>query len=342
MPVAHDGCTGAKKKKRWVRKGEDMMDLGRCRRCGTGITGEQQEYCPDCAADVRGKRGKGRWFLASTVITLLLIGAVYAYGGRNPWNFSWDALLGRPAAVVNGEPVSRSAMQERVNVSRRMLEREYGRELFAGERGSALLAELERDVLEKMVEEQLIAQEARRLNIVISDEQVNREMRKIGSEVYGTWENCQASLGEDGISPEYLAGHVRKLLLFREVNKVKTAGGSGQNAAGWLVQARQNAEVTVNRTAALRPVLSGGAGSCCGAGGGGGGQSSSVGDPVAPELKAKASAAALAEYRKTDPSGQQGAEARVIDYGCHVQVDIEQAGRIVKSYTYQDGQVAEN
>jgi len=59
-----------------------------------------------------------------------------------------------------------------------------------------------------------------------------------------------------------------------------------------------------------------------------------------PGLKEKAGAAALGEYHKTDPAGQ-GVEARVTDYGCHVQVDIEKGGRVVKSYAYQDGEALE-
>ena len=160
-----------------------------------------------------------------TVVILILAGAVYSYGEKNAWEFTWDALLGRPAAVVNGEPVARSALRERMDISRRMVERQYGKELFAGERGRALLAELERDVLEKMVEERLVAQEARRLKITVGDERVRQELQTIGREIYGTWEKFQASLREDGISPEYLAAHVRNLLLFREVNKAKAPPG---------------------------------------------------------------------------------------------------------------------
>ena len=320
-----------------------IVDHGQCSRCGKEITGGNDGYCSDCRDDIRSRRVKGRWFLMGTVVILILAGAVYSYGEKNSWDLSWDALLGRPVAVVNGEPVGRPALRERMNISRRMLEREYGKELLAGDRGRALLTELERDVLEKMVEERLVAQEARRLNIVVSDELVDREMRKIGSEVYGTWENCQTSLLADGISPESLAEHVRNLLLFREVNKAKTTSGGNPERyrAAWLVQARQSASVIVNETAGPTLVAFRGAGSCCGSDGSGGGLSSSAEGQVAPELKEKAGAAALAEYRKTNPAGQ-GAEARVIDYGCHVQVDIEQAGKVVKSYTYQDGQVFEN
>jgi hypothetical protein len=324
------------------RKGEMSVDQIQCSRCGREITGETEGYCPDCREDMRHKRMKGRWFLASTVAILILAGAVYAYGEKNAWDFSWDALLGRPAAVVNGEPVARSAVRERLNISRRMVEREYGKETFTGERGRGLLAELERDVLNKMVEERLVVQEAGRLKITVGDEQVRQEVETIGREIYGTGEKFQASLKEDGISPAYIAAHVRNLLLFREVHKAKTPPGVNpdQYTAVWLVQARQNAKVTLNRTADPLPASFGGLGSCCGSSGGGCSLSHSAAGPVAPELKEKAGAAALAAYCKTNPAGQ-GTEARVIDFGCHVQVDIEQAGRVVKSYTYQDGQAFE-
>ncbi|MHB8771251.1 MAG: SurA N-terminal domain-containing protein [Syntrophales bacterium] len=330
-----------------------MTELAQCRRCGKEAADGQEGYCPDCAAEVRNKRRSSRWFLASAVVGLLLVGVVYAYGELNPRDYSWDALMGRPAAIVNDEPIGRSAARQRIEVGKRMLEREYGKDLFSGDRGKALLAELERDVLEKMVEERLVAQEARRLNVTVSDALVEQEMQRIGSEVYGSWEQCRTSLSADGISPEDLAGHVRNLLLFREVSRAKAAPGADpdRTVALWLVQARQEAKIILSTAVAPRRVGLPGVGSCCSSGygassggcggrGGGCGQPSSAG-PVAQELKEEAGAAALAEYRKTEPAAQ-GVEARVTDYGCHLQVDVEKEGRVLKSYAYQDGQISEN
>src|SRR5512138_3542795 len=124
-----------------------IEDQKQCGRCGKAISGEDGEYCSDCLSGVRRKRATGRWFLMGTVVILILAGAVYSYGEKNAWEFTWDALLGRPAAEVNGEPIARSALRERTDVTRRMAERQYGKELFAGDRGRALLAKLERDVL---------------------------------------------------------------------------------------------------------------------------------------------------------------------------------------------------
>ena len=327
------------------------MDQGQCSRCGQEITGEGAGYCTDCRDNVRRKRLKGRWFLISTVVILILAGTVYSYGEKNAWEFSWDALLGRPAAVVDGEPVDRSALRERTDISRRMVEREYGKELFAGDRGRVVLAELERDVLEKMVEERLVAQEARRLNVTVSEDLVAKELQRIGSEVYGSWENCRASLRADGISPADLADQVRNRLLFREVNRARNPEGSNPGGpALWLARARQDARVTVSGAVAPRRIDLPGVGSCCSASGnagegasarcGGCGQGPSAG-ALAPELKEQAGAAALAAYGKTQPVGR-GVEARVIDYGCHLQVDIEKDGRVVKSYAYQNGVIFEN
>ena len=321
------------------------MEQGQCSRCGKEITGGDDGNCPDCRDDLRRKLLKGRWFLMSTVVILILAGAVYSYGEKNAWEFSWDGLVGRPAAVVNGEPIERSVLRERMNISRRMVEREYGKDLFTGERGRAFLAELERDVLEKMVRERLVVQEARRLKITVDNERVQQELQTIGREIYGTWEKFQASLREDGISPEYLTAHVRNLLLFREVNKAKVLPdvNPNSNSALWLIQARQNAHVTVHKTAGPALAAFRGAGSGCGSDGGGcggcGGSRTSAG-PVNPELQSKASAMALDAYHKTNPGGT-GMEAQVNDYGCHIQVDIEQDGKVVKSYAYQDGEVVE-
>ena len=81
-----------------------------------------------------------------------------------------------------------------------------------------------------------MAQEARRLNIKVGDDRVKKEIQEIGRDIYGNWENFQASLREDGISPEYLSAHVRNLLLRQEVKKVKAPAGvdPDESFSAWL------------------------------------------------------------------------------------------------------------
>lgn len=301
-------------------------------------------------------------YAAAAAALLVLSGAAFWFAEKNDWEFSGDALLGRPAAVVNGDPIARSEVRAGLNVSRLMLEKEYGKGIFSGEQGRALLGRLERDLLEKMVEERLVAQEASRMKIAVGDDQVRQEMERIGREIYGSWENFQASLKEDGIPEVYLMNHVRDLLLRQELKRAKSPPETDSDAhfASWLVQNRRSAKVTFHQAIIPLQASVQGRGSCCGSGGGGGtvgGNGSGGGGgwgggggggcgtkqngPLDPELKSKASAAALAEYRKNHPAEKE-VETRVTDYGCHIQVEIEKKGRTVWSYRYQDGKATDH
>ena len=331
------------------------MDNQTCRVCGKEIAGEEGAVCLDCKSAIRRKTRKRFLYSGAAAVILVLVGAIFLYDEKNTWDYSWNSLLKRPAAVVNGEPIAWSETKERFRIARMMMEKEYGKELFAGERGRAYLSDLERNVLEKMIADRLVAQEARRLNIQVDNDRVKKEIQEIGREIYGNWENFQTSLREDGISEEYLSTHVRNLLLHQEVKKAKTPGGLNPDDyfSAWLTQGRQSAKVTFNRAISSIEVSGQGRGSCCGtagvpaAGGGCGGRGGSgcggqqAAGPVDPKLKSEASAAALAAYRNTYPA-EKGVAARVTDYGCHVQVDIEKGGKVVRSYTYQNGSVIDN
>lgn len=328
-------------------KGEIILDGKTCGVCGKEMSGEDKAYCPDCKSGNKRKNRKRLLFSGVAAGILFLTGSAILYGEINAWDFSWDSLLRRPAAVVNGEPIAWSEARERLKITRLMMEREYGKGLFAGERGRAYLRELERDVLERMIGECLVAQEARRLNIAVGDDRVKEEIQEIGREIYGNWENFQTSLREDGISQEYLSAHVRNLLLLQEVKKAKVSVGEDPDDSfgAWLARDRRVAMVTFNENIGSLGISAQGRGSCCGSGGGGsgggcGGQQATAG-PVDPKLKSEAAAAALEAYRKTSPA-EKDVTARVTDFGCHIQVDIEKDGRAVRSYTYQNGTVIDN
>jgi DNA-directed RNA polymerase subunit RPC12/RpoP len=324
-----------------------------CSRCGKENASDGGVYCPECRSNIKGKNRKRLWYSGIAAVSLLLAGAGYLFGETNAWEFSWDSLLRRPVAVINGEPIARSEAKERFRVTRLMMEKEYGRELFSGERGKAYLADLERDILERMIAERLVAQEARRLNIKIADAAVLQEMQNIGREIYGNWENFQASLKEDDISEGYLSAHVRNLLLRQEVKKAKAPVGADPDEffGAWLAQYRQGAKVSFNKNIGLSQVSSQGQDSCCGSGGpaggggcggrGGGGCGTKQAGPLDPKLKSEASAAALDAYRKINPT-EKDVAAQVTDYGCHVQVDIEKNGQVVRSYSYQGGNVIDD
>jgi hypothetical protein len=184
------------------------------------------------------------------------------------------------------------------------------------------------------------------MGIQVSDEQVRQELERIGREIYGNQENFQVSLREDGISQEYLLSHIRFLLLCEEIKKLKFASQADSDTrfGVWMGQARARASVAVyTQDSGLARGASAGGGACCASGGGSAGRGGcglKSNGPVDPELQSKASTAGLAEFRRTNPQ-DKGVAAKVTDYGCHIQVDIEKNGKIVQSYSYRDGKVSE-
>ncbi len=328
-----------------------------CRHCGKD-TEPGKLYCPVCS-DVAGSgKPKKFWLFAVlfSVLLLVLAGMMLAHAHIDIRDFSWADLTGRPAAVINGEAVGRGELRRRVDAGRRIIERQYGGDFFSGTAGRERLSSLRRDVMERMLEERLVVQEAQRLGIRISDEAAEKEIRRIGGEVYGSPEDMKKMLAEDGLSLENIRNHFRNNMTFQALAAIKASGAASEEKGqalfnDWLNRAKKAANVTVYESyasAAAGPQQGG----CCGLGGGpvaagtsgcggtGGCGGQKPAASVDPVTEKKAKDAALAELRKTK-ANVAGLQARVSDYGCHVQVDIEENGKTIKSYSYRDGQVLE-
>ena len=320
------------------------MSVKCCLHCGKEM-GSGDLYCPECQALSGARKPRSFWIFSIlfSVLLLSLTGLLIWHGGLSFGSLSLDSILGRPAAVINGDPITRSDLNERLRSVRAMLERQYGKNAFTGERGRALLANLEEEVLDGMVEERLVAQEARRLKIQISNDTVQQELQRIGREIYGSWENFQARLRDDRVSEEDLQDHIRNLLSYQAVKAAKARPGLDSDVSfnTWLAQAKQNAVLSVYDS------RNGSAGSlsfpggCCGLEESGKSGRPRGGGAGALATESEAQRLALEAYRKINPSGQ-GITAKVTDYGCHLQVDIQKEGKVIKSYIYQDGKVFEN
>jgi hypothetical protein len=315
-----------------------------CVHCGKEA-GEGELYCPECQAISGAKKPRLFWIFSILFPTVLLslTGLLLWHGGLSFGSLSLDSILGRPAALINGEPIARADFKVRVKSIRAMLERQYGRDLFAGQQGRALLGNLEQEVLDGMLEERLVAQEARRLKIQISDEMVQQELQKISKEIYGNWEKFQDRLREDGVSKEDLQNHIRSLLLYKAVKVTKVPPGSNADVSfnAWLIQARQKAELAIYYSGDSGSSSSTLTGGCCSLDGSGSVRNQyRPGGPVDPKTESEAKKVALEVYQKANPS-EKGVTAKVTNYGCHIQVDIQKEGRIVKSYTYQAGKAFE-
>jgi len=316
-----------------------------CRHCGKEAE-DGELYCLDCrsASGVRRPRYLWVFSIVFSSVLLLLAGMLLWHGGFGFLDLSLDSILGRPAAVINGESISRADLKSRVRTIQAIVERQHGRDIFAGERGRVLWGNLENEVLNGMLEEKLVNQEGRKLGIQITDEQVKQKVEFITREVFGTWEKFQARLQEDGMSKEDLQKNIRNLLLLEAIKKVKAPAGANPDSSfnTWLIQARQKAEVTVYNSGNLTRGPSALAGGCCYTGGSSGGCSGGGGTAkqAEPRIERDAQTAALETFQRTNPA-EKGVTAKVADYGCHIQVDIQKEGRVIKSYSYQNGKIEE-
>ena len=275
---------------------------------------------------------------------LSLTGLLLWHGGLGNWSFSLGLLWGKPAAVINGEAIPRDEFKARMRSVKAAVERQYGENTFIGERGQVLLRSLEQEVLDGMLEERLVAQEARKLKIDIREDRVEEEMQRISKEIYGTWEKFQTRLREDGISPEELKKHIHNLILYNALKAAKAPVGADPEVSfnAWLIQAKQKSELVIYETGNRGNSASSLGGSCCTPDGSPAesGAPPRAGGQLDPQTEREAKRTALEAYQKVNPADKE-VTAKVTDYGCHIQVDIQKKGRIVKSYTYQGGKVFE-
>lgn len=317
------------------------MKRNSCLHCGKEKL-EGELYCSQCQTQLGRKRPK-KILIFSSIFSLLLLvltGLLIWPKGFLFEIISLEAIWPRPVAKINGEPIFRSEFKERVERIKGFMERQYGAEIFKGEEGRILLANLERKVLAEIFEEKLIIQEAKKLGISISEEEVQREIEEIGKKVSGSLEKFQAELEKDKYFKKNFQNYVRNLLILNALSLAKASPGSSnqENFISWLRQVKEKARIEIYDRKDFPDRLQ--LRSCCaGAEGSGGcrGQRSSQAK-IDLNLEEKAKRAALQAYRKNNPDSQN-LTAKVIDYGCHFQVDIQKDGQVVKSYIYQNGEV---
>jgi len=102
----------------------------------------------------------------------------------------------------------------------------------------------------------------------------------------------------------------------------------------WLQNLRQNANVEIFKKF---EVVSTANASCCGTGGGCGGGGKA--QPLDPQTEKQAKARGLQYYEAK--TRKKGDDARATNFGCHIQVDILEQGKVVLSLTYKGREVQE-
>jgi hypothetical protein len=316
-----------------LEEGKDMeyhpgkIDLITCPSCDEGNE-EENQFCVHCGSPLLNKRRirfMSRSILFAAVIGIVLAGAI-SY-------FLAGGLESRLIEKVNGEGITRKEFSKRVEQVKKFYELRYGRNLFQGEEGKENLNRIKTDILDEMTTERILLQEAKRAGYSFApEEEILKQVEAIKDKYGLSDEDLKQKMGG---SMEDLKEELRKGWVISQFLEKAVLKGDQQNGdlviAQWLTTAKTNAKVESYEK--LQPVSTAKA-SCCTSGCGGGKARS-----LDPKTEKEARAKGLEYYEKK--TQKTGASARVTDFGCHIQVDILEDGKVVLSLTYKQGEVQE-
>jgi hypothetical protein len=297
-----------------------------CPSCNGGNE-KKARFCVHCGNPLLKKR---RIRFASRYVLFAAIGLILA------GTISYF-LLGRPESSligkVNGEGITRKEFSKRLERIKKFYELRYGQNLFQGEEGKENLSRIKTDILDEMTTEKILLQEANSAGYTSApDEEIVKQVGAIKGKYGLSDEDLEQKMG---LNIEELKEELRKGSAISQFLEKAVLKGDQQNSelifAQWLTKAKTNAKIETYEK--LQPVSTAKA-SCCSSGCGGG-----RARPLDPKIEKEAKAKGLEYYEKK--TQKKGASARVTNFGCHIQVDIIEDGKVVVSLTYKQGEVQE-
>ena len=285
-------------------------------------------FCVHCGNSIPRKR---RNRLANRFIRFGIIGLVLAVAIGFFWTRGLESKL---VGKVNGERITRKEFTQRLDRARKFYESRYGQDLFEGDSGKENLNRLKTDLLEEMTTEKLLLQEARTAGYTFAPrEEIEKQVDAI---------KLKYRLSEEDL-PKMIGGNIEDLkeelrnewIISQFVEKTILKGdqANGNLIFGqWLTNAKAKARI---ETYEKPERVSTAKASCCKSGCGGGGRPQSLDPKIEQEAKAKG----LEYYEKK--TKKKAGDAKVTNFGCHIQVDIIEDGKVVASLTYNGEEVQE-
>jgi len=297
-----------------------------CPSCNGGNE-KKARFCVHCGNPLLKKR---RIRFTSRYILFAAIGLILA---ATISYFLTGGLESKLIGKVNGEGITRKEFSKRVDRVKRFYELRYGQNLFQGEEGKQNLTRLKTDVLDEMTTEKILLQEAKDAGYSSApDEEIVKQVEAIKEKHGLSDEDLKQKMGG---SIEDLKEELREGWMISQFLEKAVLKGDQQNSelifGQWLTRAKANAKIETYEK--LQPVSTAKV-SCCSSGCGGG-----RARPLDPKIEKEAKAKALEYYEKK--TQKKGASARVTNFGCHIQVDIIEDGKVVVSLTYNQGEVQE-
>jgi len=304
----------------------ENVDMESCSFCGEGNL-KGSHFCVHCRKDLLKEK---KSISARRPVLLGVIGLLLAAGIVLLWRTGSESKL---VGKVNGEEISREEFSKRVDRFKRSYEARQGQGLFEGEGGKESLNRLKSKILDEMVTEKILLQEARKAGYTsVPEDEIEKYLDGIKMQKGLSDADLEKMTGGsiEDLKEELRRGWI--ISQFVENTVIKDDPAKGEFLFGqWFVKVK--AESQIETYEKLEPVYAAKA-SCCKSGCGGGKARS-----LDPGMEQEAKSKGLEYYeRKTQ---KKGAEAKVSDFGCHIQVDIIEGGKVVLSLTYRGGEVQE-
>jgi hypothetical protein len=291
-----------------------------------GTNEEGSGFCVHCGGSLlttRRSRFKKQHLLIGG-LSLILIGITFFF-----WIIAPESKL---VGKVNGEGITREEFSRNVDRSKQFYENRYGQGIFEGEGGKGNLNRLKTEILDEMISEKILLQEAKIAGYTSAPE---GEIEKRLEALKKQFSLADADLKKMGRDIKDLKVEMEKEWIISQFIQKAVLKGNLRNPDQifdqWLAQAKTRAKIETYEK--LEPVTTAKA-SCCKSGCGGGRARS-----LDPKLEQNAKVKGLEYYEKK--TQKKGANARVTDFGCHIQVDIIEEGKVALSLTYRDGEVQE-
>lgn len=301
-----------------------------CSKCDA-INDSDALFCANCGSALNSLAGRPRKTWRSYWYALLLVPVMLAAAGMGYYKFMLPSGV---AAVVNDEEITIAELDSVIQSAM------DGRNVPDEARGRMRTA-----ALSEVITERIACQEARKAGISVTAEEMNDAIARMRS---------ASDLDEPGFDAKVNSVYggtrnfrnwmERRLMVRKFIDEKITSGISDPTIAGfrvnqWMEGATRRATVRVS----LEEQIQGSAGcACCNGRGTGPAQQGS--DPKAAGKQSvsqitAARDAAMAYWSKKN--GSKAVETTVTDFGCHIQVDIVEKGKIAKSLRYQNSTITE-
>ncbi len=306
----------------------ENINLTPCPSCSEGNE-KGTRFCVHCGNPLPGKRKirlTNRHVLLGALLGFILAGGI--------WYFLTGGLESKLVGKVNGEGITREEFSRKVDRLKKFYETRNGQSLFQGEEGKENLNRLKTEILGEMITERILLQEARSAGYTSApEEEIVKHVDAIKKQKGLSEVDLQKMTGG---SIEDLKEELRRewtISQFIEKAILKGDQTNGELLFGqWLTNTKAKAKIETYEK--LEPVSTAKV-SCCKSGCGGGGRP----QPLDPKIENEAKAKALEYYAKKNQ--KKGTDVKVTNFGCHIQVDIIEDGKIVSSLTYREGEVQE-